>query len=169
MGKAIGIDIREKDSGNICGANITRIRERKIGSLVFIADIAKGIIPVLLIKVLDTSSPNLPLIIGIAAILGHNYSCFLRFKGGKGIGTTTGILIVWLPVTLGITLATWLISLGLTRMVAGASVSATTISPLTMWVAKPTTTAIGITIIIATMAAYRQRSNFIPHTVEEPA
>ena len=78
------------------------------------------------------------------------------------------MLIVWAPVVLGIALATWLIALGLTRIVAVASVSAVTILPLAMWAAKPTPTAIGIAIFIATVAAYQHRSNFIPQPVEEP-
>ena len=168
-GMAKGVDIREKGSGNIGTTNTIRILGWKIGSLVFIADTAKGAIPVLLLETLDTSSGNLPLAIGMAAILGHNYSCFLRFKGGKGIATTAGVLIVWAPVALGIALATWLIALGLTRTVAVASVSAATILPLAMWVAKPTPTAIGIAIFIATMAAHRHRSNIIPQPVEETA
>ena len=87
-GMAKGVDIREKGSGNIGTTNTIRILGWKIGSLVFIADTAKGAIPVLLLETLDTSSGNLPLAIGMAAILGHNYSCFLCFKGGKGIATT---------------------------------------------------------------------------------
>ena len=167
-GTANGVDIREKGSGNIGTTNTIRILGWKIGSLVFIADTAKGAIPVLLLETLDTSSGNLPFAIGIAAILGHNYSCFLRFKGGKGIATTAGVLIVWAPVALGIALATWLIALGLTRIVAVASVSAATILPLAMWVAKPSPTAIGIAIFIAIMAAHRHRLNFIHQSVEEP-
>ena len=168
-GMAKGVDIREKGSGNIGTTNTIRILGWKIGSLVFIADTAKGAIPVLLLETLDTSSGNLPLAVGIAVILGHNYSCFLRFKGGKGIATTAGVLIVWAPVVLGIALATWLIALGLTRTVAVASVAAATILPLAMWVAKPSPTTIGIAIFIAIMAAHRHRSNFIPQPVEETA
>ncbi len=168
-GTANGVDIREKGSGNIGTTNTIRILGWKIGSLVFIADTAKGAIPLLLFGALGTSSGNLPLTVGIAVILGHNYSCFLRFKGGKGIATTAGVLIVWAPVVLGIALATWLIALGLTRTVAVASVAAATILPLAMWVAKPSPSAIGIAIFIAIMAAHRHRSNFIPEPVEETA
>ena len=168
-GTAKGVNIQKKGSGNIGTTNTIRILGWKIGSLVFIADTAKGAIPLLLFGALGTSSGNLPSAFGIAAILGHNYSCFLRFKGGKGIATTAGVLIVWAPVALGITLATWLIALGLTRIVAVASASAATILPLAMWVANPTPTAIGIAIFIATIAAYQHRSNFIPQPVEKPA
>lgn len=168
-GKVKGIDIREKGSGNIGATNITRILGWKIGSLVFIADIVKGAIPVLFLKTLGTFSENFPLTVGIATILGHNYSCFLRFKGGKGIATTAGVLIVWAPIALGITLSAWLIALGLTRIAAVASVSAAAILPLAMYIAKPTPAVISITIFIATLAAYRHRSNFISQPVEEPA
>ena len=168
-GIAKGVDIREKGSGNMGTTNTIRILGWKIGSLVFIADTTKGAIPLLLFGALGTSAANLPLTVGIAVILGHNYSCFLRFKGGKGIATTAGMLIVWAPVVLGIALATWLIALGLTRTVAVASVAAATILPLAMWVAKPSPTAIGIAIFIAIMAAHRHRSNFTQIPLEEPA
>ena len=163
-GIAKGVDIREKGSGNMGTTNTIRILGWKIGSLVFIADTTKGAIPLLLFGGLGTASGNLPLTVGIAVILGHNYSCFLRFKGGKGIATTAGVLIVWAPVVLGIVLATWLIAIGLTRTVAAA-----TILPLAMWVAKPSPTAIGIAIFIAIMAAHRHRSNFTQIPLEEPA
>ncbi len=168
-GIAKGVDIREKGSGNIGTTNTIRILGWKIGSLVFIADTTKGAIPLLFFGALGTSSGNFPLTVGIAVILGHNYSCFLRFKGGKGIATTAGVLIVWAPVVLGIALATWLIALGLTRTVAVASVAAATILPLAMWVAKPSPSAIGIAIFIAIMAAHRHRSNFNQIPLEEPA
>ena len=74
-----------------------------------------------------------------------------------------------LAANMGITLATWLIGLGLFRTVAVASVASAIILPLAMWVAKPSPTAIGIAIFIAIMAAHRHRSNFIQIPLEEPA
>lgn len=169
-GKAKGIDIRKKGSGNIGATNILRILGWKIGLIVFLTDIAKGALPVLLLSSLGsqvTASASLPLAIGIGTILGHNYTCFLRLKGGKGIATTAGVLIAWAPMTLGITLATWLIGLGLFRTVAVASVASAIILPLAMWAAKPTPAAIGIAIFIATMAALRHRPNFTYQSKEE--
>jgi len=169
-GKAKGIDIRKKGSGNIGATNILRILGWKIGLIVFLTDIAKGALPVLLLSSLGsqvTASANLPLAIGIGTILGHNYTCFLRLKGGKGIATTAGFLIAWAPITLGITLATWLIGLGLFRTVAVASVASAIILPLAMWATKPTPAAIGIAIFIATMAALRHRPNFTYQSKEE--
>jgi len=170
VGKAKGIDIQKKGSGNIGATNILRILGWKIGLIVFLTDIAKGALPVLLLLSLGsqvTVSASLPLVIGIGTILGHNYTCFLRLKGGKGIATTAGVLIAWAPITLGITLATWLIGLGLFRTVAVASVASAIILPLAMWATKPTPAAIGIAIFIATMAVLRHRPNFAYQSKKE--
>lgn len=164
-GKAKGIDIQKKGSGNIGATNILRILGWKIGLIVFLTDIAKGALPVLLLSSLGSQVTALA--IGIGTILGHNYTCFLRLKGGKGIATTAGVLIAWAPITLGITLATWLIGLGLFRTVAVASVASAIILPLAMWATKPTPAAIGIAIFIATMAVLRHRPNFTYQSKKE--
>lgn len=110
--KLYGIDIRTKGSGNIGSTNVKRVAGTKIAIIVQIIDILKGIIPVFLgiylAKTIELPvSTNIYLsVIAIAVILGHDYTPFLGFKGGKGVNTTVGafILIAPIPTLVGVAL-----------------------------------------------------------------
>src|SRR5213079_2177591 len=70
---------------------------------------------------------------GVFAILGHNYTCFLKFKGGKGIATSSGVALALLPVALGVSFAVWLVVLAITRYVSVASIASAVALPLAAW------------------------------------
>lgn len=107
--KLYGIDISTKGSGNIGSTNVKRVVGGKASTITQIIDISKGMVPVILGMCLSNVI-NLPVskdtylsIMAIAAILGHDYTPFLKFKGGKGVNTTIGafILIAPIPVLTG--------------------------------------------------------------------
>ena len=112
IAKLKGIDIRDHGSGNIGATNVFRNLGAKFGVLVLILDIAKGFIPVLLgstiilkeipKETLDRESLEglIYVSLAIATIIGHNYTFWLGFKGGKGIATSAGALITFLPEVL---------------------------------------------------------------------
>ncbi|TGK05295.1 glycerol-3-phosphate 1-O-acyltransferase [Leptospira langatensis] len=107
--KLYGIDIREKGSGNIGATNVTRLLGWKVGLPVLLLDILKGATPPLAVLLLFGESQQiLVLCSGVAAVLGHMFSPFLRFKGGKGVATSFGVFAVLAPGPILITLIVFL-------------------------------------------------------------
>jgi glycerol-3-phosphate acyltransferase PlsY len=102
---------------------------------------------------------NLRLVAGLAAILGHNYTCWLRFKGGKGIATSAGVLLGWLPAGLGIVLAVWLVVFLISRYVSLASIAAALTLPLAAWLTGGSYRMIIIATIVGALAVFKHRSN----------
>lgn len=100
LGKLKGIDIRKHGSGNIGSTNVFRTLGKGFGILCLILDLLKGYLPVLLVTQLvpdNSIGQTIEVLTALAAILGHNYSPWIGFKGGKGIATTTGALLALMP------------------------------------------------------------------------
>lgn len=131
-GKINGIDLREHGSKNIGATNTFRVLGKKWGIPVFICDVLKGFFPVLAMKLhlgvelTDCTTAQMGWLIGtlVAAVLGHTFTCFLKFKGGKGIATALGALIAFSPFTAGMALAAWLACMVCTRYVSLSSIMA---------------------------------------------
>ena len=127
-----GIDIREYGSKNIGTTNVFRTVGSKTAVLVLIADMVKGIVAVAIVHYVF-NSPYLDVATALGALLGHNYSIFLGFKGGKGVATGLGILVFLLPKTSGAVLLLWIIVVALTRYVSLASILAAILTPIASW------------------------------------
>jgi acyl phosphate:glycerol-3-phosphate acyltransferase len=123
-----GIDLREHGSGNLGATNAFRVLGRGWGILVLAADLLKGFVPVLLARLLTDPWPTV--IVALCAIAGHNYSIFLRGRGGKGVATGAGTVLAMMPLVLAVQLATWGVVLLASGYVSLASVVATAIFPL---------------------------------------
>lgn len=96
LGKVVQkIDIRKYGSGNAGTTNVIRVMGWKAGIVTFIGDLLKGILAVVICKLLFPDYPSAGLYAGLAAVIGHNWPVFLAFKGGKGIATTVGILLAF--------------------------------------------------------------------------
>ena len=119
-----GIDIREYGSGNIGVANIFRIMGTKYALIVLIGDCLKGYIAVLIAKNIITAESEywVLLIIGLFAIIGHNWSIFLNFKGGKGIATTYGVVLSFFPYIAIISAIIWSVIVLKTKFAALGSI-----------------------------------------------
>ncbi len=96
---------------------------------------------------------------GVAAILGHNYTCWLRFKGGKGIATSAGVLVALVTNALLIILAVFILVLLLTRFVSLASIAASAVLPLATWFCGYSRTMVIITAGLGALAIYKHRAN----------
>jgi glycerol-3-phosphate acyltransferase PlsY len=110
--KAKGIDLRQHGSGNLGATNAGRVLGRKWFFLIFTADLAKGLIPVLIANALfehNQASATLPILTAACAILGHSFTCFHGFKGGKAVATSLGVLIGLVYVTAAITFCIWIL------------------------------------------------------------
>ena len=137
IARAKGIDIRNVGSGNIGATNAIRVLGKPAGIFVLLADAAKGFCAVTFLsffiflffygdkgdETMDAGW-NLPIIAGIFAVLGHNYTCWLKFKGGKGIATTAGVYLALAPWALLIALVVFILALLVSRIVSVASMSA---------------------------------------------
>lgn len=170
VGKSRGVDIRSVGSGNIGATNVFRALGVPAGIFVLLADALKGWLAVALIAewVLAQCAPHasplerewVRIVAGVAAILGHNYTCWLRFRGGKGIATSAGVLAALVPWALLVGLGVWGLLLALTRFVSLSSIGAAFILPFATWLTTrrdPTLTS--ITAALATLAIYKHKSN----------
>lgn len=127
-----GIDIREYGSKNIGTTNVFRTVGWKVAVFVLLGDVLKGILPVVLINCLF-HSPELNVVTALGAFLGHSYSVFLNFKGGKGVATGIGIVIFLMPKAAVAVTVVWLILVLLTRYVSLGSIVAALSAPIFAW------------------------------------
>lgn len=140
-GRFKGLDLRKVGSGNIGATNAVRNLGVVIGIVVLLVDVIKGLIPCivfpkLIMKLFPGGSVShleyLSLILGVAAILGHNFSCWLGFKGGKGVATTAGVVGGLALIPFVICFFSWLLTLLVSRYVSVASIVAAIVLPLAM-------------------------------------
>ncbi len=192
IAKAKGINIREHGSGNIGATNVLRVIGKKYGISCLILDAIKGFIPVVIaISLIRFEGMNNPMTVtalmpyaqdfpmftaqvfqvltGLCAVLGHNYSPWVGFKGGKGIATSAGVFIALMPAAIVILVAVWLLVFLISRYVSLASIIAAAVLPLvTLWGSwfhgkiqngtwnKP---LFAFTVIIAVLAVWKHRGN----------
>ena len=171
VGRAHGVDIRSEGSGNIGATNVFRVVGRGWGLLVFALDFLKGLVPVLLAPWLALqaggggSLASLPLLLaGLAAILGHNYPCWLGFRGGKGVATSGGALVGIMPWVALVGLVAWLLVFLPTRYVSLASIVAALALPvayyaLAGWRGGFEPALFALALVIAALAVWRHRGN----------
>jgi glycerol-3-phosphate acyltransferase PlsY len=131
---ARGIDIRTVGSGNMGATNVFRVLGWKGGLGVLAFDMGKGLAAVKLGPALGFPHGSWPVLAAaLAAVLGHNYTCFLKFKGGKGVATSAGVLFGLAPVSIGASLAVFLLAFLSTRMISLGSLSGALVLPLAVW------------------------------------
>ncbi|MEM1059944.1 MAG: glycerol-3-phosphate 1-O-acyltransferase PlsY [Verrucomicrobiota bacterium] len=166
MGKAKGLDIRDHGSGNIGATNVWRVLGSGWGLAAFVLDFCKGFIPVLLIGLLVEPWPGgevlnlLFILCGIAAILGHNYSPWLGFKGGKGIATSAGALAAVIPWACAVVVTIWVGMVLLTRIVSLSSIVASVALPVAVHFFYPGSWALlAFGLIAGALGVYRHKSN----------
>jgi glycerol-3-phosphate acyltransferase PlsY len=156
VAKARGVDIRTVGSGNIGATNAFRALGKGFGIFVLLMDALKGWVAVQIgAWVVDGFLPGPPLeflrvTAGIAAILGHNFTCWLHFKGGKGIATSAGVLLALVPWALLIIFGVFTILFLATRYVSVGSIAASVTLPFATWF---TTRDPGLTAVTGAMAA----------------
>ncbi len=128
-----GIDLREHGSKNLGATNVYRTLGWRYAVPVGLFDIAKGAVPVLLLAPQVSDSQLFALACGIAAILGHVFSVFVRFRGGKGVATAAGVMLGLTPMAVGVAALAWLILVALTGYVSLASIAAAAVFPVAVY------------------------------------
>lgn len=153
-----GIDIRQHGSGNLGGTNTFRILGKKAGFIVSAADVLKGTLAASLPVILNADLH--PLVAGIPAVIGHCYPVFAKFKGGKAVATSGGVLLFAEPLLFLLVLLTFFLSLYISKYVSLSSIMAGVGSViLSLFLADNITTyiLIGFTLFLL----YRHRQNIV--------
>lgn len=171
--RAKGIDIRNVGSGNIGATNAMRALGKVAGIFVLLIDAFKGyaacafLAPLIfnwfaphssgLFRYFHDEPVELQIrfcaVAGIFVVLGHNFTCWLKFKGGKGVATSAGVFLALTPLALGIALGVWVIVFAVGRYVSVASMAAAVALPATVWLTpnglalRLVTTALGLLVI----------------------
>lgn len=133
VAKSRGVDIREKGSGNIGATNVFRVIGKGWGIFTFVLDALKGFIPAFVFPLLGNVDPVYGVLFGITAILGHSFPVYLKFKGGKGVATSAGMLLGTAPLTVAVGLGVWIVTMVLSRYVSLASILAAASVGISVW------------------------------------
>jgi acyl phosphate:glycerol-3-phosphate acyltransferase len=166
-----GVEIRRHGSKNIGATNVLRVMGKKWGYLVFLCDSSKGFLAVKLGLLIAADSQFSPVLGGVIAaiscILGHNYTLWLGFKGGKGIATSGGVALALFPIPVICCVAlVWIVVFYLGKYVSLASIAAAVALPFAVFLTVAKTGAdfwklFGFSILIAAMAVWRHQSNIV--------
>lgn len=168
VAKARGIDIRSVGSGNIGAANTFRAIGRNAGIFVLVMDALKGAAAVwacdyLIRKFFGITDPTVTIhyrvLAGVFAVLGHNYTCWLYFKGGKGIATTAGVYLALVPLAVGAGLATFILAVLITRITSVGSMLAAIVLMTTVLLTQHDLTLRLVTIALCVLAILKHRTN----------
>lgn len=160
IGRRLGIAVRESGSGNIGATNVARTAGKTAGILTLVGDIAKGLLPVLIVRWLGLAD-SVQAGTAVAAILGHTFSLFLGFSGGKGIATGLGVFLGLAPQAILLALVPFLLFFAATRIVSLSSLAATVATPLFLILLSypPVYSVAGV--LIAILIFTRHRDNIV--------
>jgi acyl phosphate:glycerol-3-phosphate acyltransferase len=155
-----GSDIRASGSGNIGATNVLRTTGRAAGVLTLLLDFAKGYVAVWLASRITGADPVWTSAAAVAALLGHAYPVFLRFKGGKAVATTVGAFLFLTPSAIVAVMAVFVVAVALTRFISLGSILAAGLFPLAVWmIAHPPFPVIYASIFAGAFIVYRHREN----------
>lgn len=149
-------DIRDIGSGNIGATNVLRTGNKWLAFFTLLLDVSKGALAIFMVSALPFSTPAL--LVGLAAIIGHCFPVWLKFKGGKGVATSLGVLLAAVPWAGFVAICTWGIVAGLFRISSLAALSAVAIAPLATLLIYGTMPA-AITLSIAVLVFLRHEDN----------
>ena len=159
-GRLAGVDLRQQGSKNLGATNVYRVLGWTYAVPVALVDVAKGAVPVFFAARWAGDAGWIPLLVGLAAVMGHVFSVFLRFKGGKGVATAAGAVLAMAPGALGISALVWLAVLLATGYVSLASMLGALAFPIAVCVLQPADiytfwTGVGLVVFIF----YTHRTN----------
>lgn len=155
-----GIDLRAHGSKNLGATNLYRVLGWKYAIPVGVFDVGKGAIPVLFFAPAARQHVWVPLALGAAAVIGHVFSMFVRFRGGKGVATAAGVVLALAPAPLGLSALVWLVVLATTGYVSLASMIGAASFPVAVRFLDPANPyLLGGGIALAGLIVFTHRSN----------
>lgn len=157
-----GIDLRQHGSKNVGATNLYRVLGWRWAVPVGLFDMAKGYVPAAIVgpAVAGAGGVLIPLLCGVAAVLGHMFSPFVGFKGGKGVATGAGVVLAMAPLAFLGAFGIWALLVFLTGYVSlGSVVAAASLPLLTMWLHPDRPMVLGITAVLGALVVWMHRSN----------
>ena len=157
IARARGVDIRAVGSGNPGASNVLRAMGKGPATLVYLADLLKGLVPALVgLVVWDAAIAGM---VGLAAVIGHCYPAFHRLRGGKGVATAGGVVLVLSPLVMVLMVGIYAVALALTRISAVGSLAAVVLAIPALLLAGVDSGAVGWFGVAALLILSRHRSN----------
>ena len=164
LGKGVkNIDIREYGSKNSGATNAYRILGPKYGIMVLILDALKGYIPLYIASLFDIGGIYI-ILLGLVAILGHTFSFFLQFKGGKGVATSLGVFLFLMPKVVGILVLVFILVVGISKYISLGSVVCAALLPILAYFMPVRDSAtriplVIISLIVGIFVIYKHKAN----------
>lgn len=158
LARSVGVDVRLTGSGNIGATNVTRAAGAWLGILTLAGDVAKGALPTWAAQLSEPTS-GLAAWVALAAVLGHIFCPWLRFRGGKGVATAAGAMAVVAPRALGVALILFLLVAWTTRYVSLASIVAAIGLPVFCLLSDSPATSTCVALALAGLITWRHRTN----------
>lgn len=158
--KIMGLpDPRSSGSNNPGATNVLRIGGKKAAFLTLMGDLLKGLIPVLIVKLIFPEEPILIALSALAAFLGHLFPIFFEFKGGKGVATALGCIIALSPLVALCAFGTWLVIFSTTRISSLSALTAAIVAPIFLWLFDASLSVVMAVIIMDILLIIRHQAN----------
>jgi glycerol-3-phosphate acyltransferase PlsY len=163
IGRLVGADVRLAGSGNIGATNVGRVLGKKLGILTLLCDVTKGFVPVwAAAHLFPTAAANRELIVvscGLAAVVGHMFPLYLRFKGGKGVATALGVFLALSPWSILISVLVFVVAVAGSGYVSVGSLAASGLIPLWLWIMGASSPVLVVAVAIVFLIWCKHCSN----------
>ena len=160
IGRMRGIDVRTVGSKNIGATNVYRTVGHKWGFLAFFCDFLKGFLPAFLaLRLASDVSANLPVCVGLACVIGHTLTVFMKFRGGKGVATAFGMMVALATVPALLAFAVFVVTVWLSHYISLGSMLAAAALAALVWVFPCVLPMRIIAALVAVFVIYKHKSN----------
>lgn len=164
ISKMVGIDVRQEGSRNIGATNVSRVLGKKLGLLTLVCDALKGYLPMLAVANFLPDQEQKELLVclcGIMAVLGHMFSVYLGFRGGKGVATSLGVFLFLSPAAIGISLVVFIAVVALSGFVSVGSLLVAALIPVWLWLLGGSPIVILTAAVVATLIWIKHYENIV--------
>lgn len=162
IGKMAGRDVRASGSKNIGATNVSRVLGKKLGLLTLVCDCLKGFLPMYICALALSPSDSTELIVsatGVAAVVGHMFPLYIKFKGGKGVATGLGVFLYLSPMAIVVSLVVFIAAVAFTGFVSAGSLLASGLIPLWLYFLGASPVTIGAAAIVACLIWLKHYEN----------
>lgn len=159
IGKMRGVDVRTVGSRNIGATNVFRTVGKKWGLLAFLCDFLKGFLPTTAAKCFSASPEWLPVAVGLACVVGHTLTVFMKFRGGKGVATAFGMLVALVPALVGCAFLVFVAFFASTNYISLGSCAAATFLAVSIWFCPVPLAVKTIVALIGAFVVVKHKSN----------
>jgi len=160
IAKRRGVNLREAGSGNVGSTNVLRVIGKKEGALTLAGDLLKGTVAVAAARFLvGMEQPGWMALSALAAILGHNFPLYYRFRGGKGVATTFGVLLAYMPFIGLLLLLIWGVAFALTHVSSVGALSVAVMLPVLTFFLTKEMIQFRFALVVSVMMVIRHREN----------